>query len=177
MQLYFICRKTAYLGLITTNPLSKYLEEITGIYPQGNATEHSYCPALKKLIESLNNNLQALNEPKRIACGAPDFVINQGLVEIGYLEAKDMGTSLKKIENIPKIKRYLDALGNLIITNHLEFRWYVSREFRLSALVATLDSQRQIKPDSQGSLQVEQLLRQFFLAKVVKVTTPSELAK
>jgi hypothetical protein len=49
MQLYFICRKTAYLGLIMTNPLSKYLEEITGIYPQGNATEQSYHPALKKL--------------------------------------------------------------------------------------------------------------------------------
>ncbi|MFM6690306.1 MAG: hypothetical protein ACKPHT_02365, partial [Microcystis panniformis] len=59
-----------------SNSLPKYLEEITGIYQQGNATEHSYRPALKKLIESLNNNLQALNEPKRIACGAPDFVIN-----------------------------------------------------------------------------------------------------
>ena len=109
-----------------SNSLPKYLEEITGIYQQGKATEHSYRPALKKLIESLNNNLQALNEPKRIACGAPDFVINQGIVEIGHLEAKDIGSSLKKIENTPQIKRYLRALGNLIITDHLEFRWYIS---------------------------------------------------
>ncbi len=160
-----------------SNSLPKYLEEITGIYQQGNATEHSYRPALKKLIESLNNNLQALNEPKRIACGAPDFVINQGMVEIGHLEAKDIGTSLKKIENTPQIKRYLQALGNLIITDHLEFRWYVSGELRLSASVATLNQKKQIKPDSQGILQVEQLFCQFFLSKVIQITTPRELAK
>ena len=160
-----------------SNSLPKYLEEITGIYQQGNATEHSYRPALKKLIESLNNNLQALNEPKRIACGAPDFVINQGMVEIGHLEAKDIGTSLKKIENTPQIKRYLQALGNLIITDHLEFRWYVSGELRLSAAVASLNQKKQIKPDSQGILQVEQLFCQFFLSKVIQITTPRELAK
>ncbi|MFN9258690.1 N-6 DNA methylase, partial [Microcystis sp.] len=160
-----------------SNSLPKYLEEITGIYQQGNATEHSYRPALKKLIESLNNNLQALNEPKRIACGAPDFVINQGMVEIGHLEAKDIGTSLKKVENTPQIKRYLQALGNLIITDHLEFRWYVSGELRLSAAVASLNQKKQIKPDSQGILQVEQLFCQFFLSKVIQITTPRELAK
>ena len=160
-----------------SNSLPKYLEEITGIYQQGKATEHSYRPALKKLIESLNNNLQALNEPKRIACGAPDFVINQGIVEIGHLEAKDIGTSLKKVENTPQIKRYLQALGNLIITDHLEFRWYVSGELRLSAAVATLNQKKQIKPDSQGILQVEQLFCQFFLSKVIQITTPRELAK
>ncbi|CCI24384.1 type ISP restriction/modification enzyme [Microcystis aeruginosa] len=160
-----------------SNSLPKYLEEITGIYQQGKATEHSYRPALKKLIESLNNNLQALNEPKRIACGAPDFVINQGIVEIGHLEAKDIGTSLKKIENTPQIKRYLQALGNLIITDHLEFRWYVSGELRLSAAVATLNQKKQIKPDSQGILQVEQLFYQFSLSKVIQITTPRELAK
>jgi predicted helicase len=160
-----------------SNSLPKYLEEITGIYQQGNATEHSYRPALKKLIESLNNNLQALNEPKRIACGAPDFVINQGIVEVGHLEAKDIGTSLKKVENTPQIKRYLQALGNLIITDHLEFRWYVSGELRLSAAVASLNQKKQIKPDSQGILQVEQLFCQFFLSKVIQITTPRELAK
>ncbi|MBE8993895.1 type ISP restriction/modification enzyme [Microcystis aeruginosa] len=160
-----------------SNSLPKYLEEIAGIYQQGNATEHSYRPALKKLIESLNNNLQALNEPKRIACGAPDFVINQGMVEIGHLEAKDIGTSLKKVENTPQIKRYLQALGNLIITDHLEFRWYVSGELRLSASVASLNQKKQIKPDSQGISQVEQLFCQFFLSKVIQITTPRELAK
>ncbi|MFO0149065.1 MAG: type ISP restriction/modification enzyme [Microcystis sp.] len=160
-----------------SNSLPKYLEEITGIYQQGKATEHSYRPALKKLIESLNNNLQALNEPKRIACGAPDFVINQGMVEIGHLEAKDIGTSLKKVENTPQIKRYLQALGNLIITDHLEFRWYVSGELRLSAAVASLNQKKQIKPDSQGILQVEQLFCQFFFSKVIQITTPRELAK
>ncbi len=99
------------------------------------------------------------------------------MVEIGHLEAKDIGTSLKKVENTPQIKRYLQALGNLIITDHLEFRWYVSGELRLSASVATLNQKKQIKPDSQGILQVEQMFCQFFLSKVIQITTPRELAK
>ncbi|RKX19142.1 MAG: hypothetical protein DRP51_07945, partial [Candidatus Zixiibacteriota bacterium] len=34
------------------NPLDKYIQEIDQIYKSGNATEHSYRPALKTLIES-----------------------------------------------------------------------------------------------------------------------------
>jgi len=40
-----------YVATIMSNSLPKYLEEIAGIYQQGNATEHSYRPALKKLID------------------------------------------------------------------------------------------------------------------------------
>jgi hypothetical protein len=47
---------------------------------------------------------------------APDFVINQGMVEIGHLEAKRYRNFSKKLKNTPQIKRYLQALGNLIIT-------------------------------------------------------------
>jgi hypothetical protein len=43
--------------------------------------------------------------------------------------------------------------------------------------VATLNQKKQIKPDSQGISQVEQLFCQFFLSKVIQITTPRELAK
>jgi hypothetical protein len=35
---------------------------------------HTHRPALKSLIESLALNITATNEPKRIKCGAPDFI-------------------------------------------------------------------------------------------------------
>ncbi len=38
------------------------------------------------------------------------------------------------------------AILAIIITDHLEFRWYVSGELRLSAAVATLNQKKQIKP-------------------------------
>ena len=160
-----------------TNQIQAYLQDVTQIYQKGNATEHTYRPALKKLLESFGNDILAVNEPKRIACGAPDFWIGQGALEVGHLEAKDIGISLKSLEKKNQMQRYFNALGNLILTDHLEFRWYVGGELRLSAAIATFDKQKKIKPNPDGMAQVDQLLRQFLLTKVVQVTTPRALAK
>lgn len=61
-----------------TNQIQTYLQDVTQIYQKGNATEHTYRPALKKLLESFGNDILAVNEPKRIACGAPDFGLDRG---------------------------------------------------------------------------------------------------
>ncbi|MDR0562502.1 MAG: hypothetical protein LBG73_07410, partial [Spirochaetaceae bacterium] len=55
----------------------RYTAELDGIYRGGNATEHSYRPALKTLLEALTSGLDITNEPKRIACGAPDFIVTR----------------------------------------------------------------------------------------------------
>jgi len=160
-----------------TNQIQAYLQDITQIYQKGNATEHTYRPALKKLLESFGDGILAVNEPKRIKCGAPDFWIGRGMLEIGHVEAKDIGITLKGLDKKDQMKRYLNALGNLIFTDHLEFRWYVDGELRLAASIATFDKQKKIKADPDGIAQVDQLLRQFLLTKVVQVTTPKALAK
>jgi len=87
------------------NSLQAYLEEVNQIHQAQNATEHTYRPALKKLIESFDKESLATNEPKRIACGAPDFVISQKELEIGHIEAKDIGVSLKTVEKSEQIIR------------------------------------------------------------------------
>ncbi|MFM7438304.1 MAG: DNA methyltransferase, partial [Snowella sp.] len=119
--------------------LQIYLQTIQKIYQTQKATEHSYRPALQEFIQSFGDKLTVTNEPKRIACGAPDFVISQKLQELGYIEAKDIGVELKKEEKSNQMKRYLGALGNLIFTDYLEFRWYVGGEFRSSASLGTFD--------------------------------------
>ncbi|MGM3307472.1 hypothetical protein ACSQ6I_16130 [Anabaena sp. WFMT] len=93
------------------NHLQAYFQEVNQIYQGQNATEHSYRPALKKLIESLESGIQAINEPKRIACGAPDFVVIQNALEVGHIEAKDIGISLKKVEKTTQLGRYFHALS------------------------------------------------------------------
>ncbi|MFM6815964.1 MAG: DNA methyltransferase, partial [Dolichospermum sp.] len=159
------------------NHLQIYIQEITQIYQTQNATEHTYRPALKKLIESLDSGIQAINEPKRIACGAPDFVVKNGILEIGHIEAKDIGISLKKVEKTAQMGRYFQALGNLILTDYLEFRWYIQGELKLTASLGTIDKNKKIKVDKQGIQEVDQLFQQFLLAKVPQITTPKELAK
>ncbi|MFN7528782.1 MAG: type ISP restriction/modification enzyme, partial [Dolichospermum sp.] len=157
--------------------LQAYFQEVNQVYQGQNATEHSYRPALKKLMESLDSGIQAINEPKRIACGAPDFVIKNGVLDVGHIEAKDIGVSLKKAEKTAQMGRYFQALGNLILTDYLEFRWYVQGELKLSAALGTIDKNKKIKVDQEGMQEVDQLLQQFLLAKVPQITTPKDLAK
>ncbi|WP_028083480.1 type ISP restriction/modification enzyme [Dolichospermum circinale] len=157
--------------------LQVYFQEVNQVYQGQNATEHSYRPALKKLMESLDSGIQAINEPKRIACGAPDFVVKNGVLDVGHIEAKDIGFSLKKAEKTAQMGRYFQALGNLILTDYLEFRWYVQGELKLSAALGTIDKNKKIKVDQEGMQEVDQLLQQFLLAKVPQITTPKDLAK
>ena len=159
------------------NSLQIYLQTIQKIYQTQKATEHSYRPALQEFIQSFGDKLTVTNEPKRIACGAPDFVISQNLQELGYIEAKDIGVSLKKEEKSNQIKRYLGALGNLIFTDYLEFRWYVGGEFRSSASLGTFDKKGSFKADIEEQAQVEILIKGFLETEAPQAKTPKELAK
>ena len=159
------------------NALQIYLQTIQKIYQTQKATEHSYRPALQEFIQSFGDKLTVTNEPKRIACGAPDFVISQKFQELGYIEAKDIGVSLKKEEKSNQMKRYLGALGNLIFTDYLEFRWYVGGEFRSSASLGSFDKKGSFKADTEGQAQVEILIKGFLETQAPQAKTPKELAK
>jgi predicted helicase len=159
------------------NALQFYLQTVQKIYQTQKATEHSYRPALQEFIQSFGDKLTVTNEPKRITCGAPDFVISQNLQELGYIEAKDIGVSLKKEEKSNQMKRYLGALGNLIFTDYLEFRWYVSGEFRSSASLGSFDKKGSFKADTEGQAQVEILIKGFLETEAPQAKTPKELAK
>ena len=60
---------------------------------------HTYRPFLKNLVESLADGITATNEPRREACGAPDFIITRNEIPVGYIETKDIGKPLSVIEN------------------------------------------------------------------------------
>jgi predicted helicase len=81
------------------------------------------------------------------------------------------------VEKTAQMGRYFQALGNLILTDYLEFRWYVQGELTLTASLGTIDKNKKIKIDKEGIQAVDQILRQFLLAKVPQITTPKYLAK
>jgi len=78
---------------LTVENIAQYIAEINRIYRAGNATEHTYRPALKSLLEAMANGLTVTNEPKRIACGAPDYIVTRKEIPVGYVEAKDIVTA------------------------------------------------------------------------------------
>jgi predicted helicase len=177
---------------LSETTLRDYLGKVEKDYKRGIATEHSYRGTLKELLETLNSNVTATNEPKRIACGAPDYVIERSrgtnTFTIGYVEAKDAGMNLDEIErdarlSEPKtregkqLKRYLHALDNLVFTNYLEFRWYLHGEKRAAAILSTPQSEKRLPFDREKAREVAQLLQNFLEHSAEPIRNPPELAK
>ncbi len=161
--------------------LRAYLKQIETPYHAGSATEHTYRSYLKSLIETLAPGVVATNEPKHIKnCGAPDFIITAKQTPLGYIETKDIGVSLDQVEQSDQMKRYLRSLANLILTDYVEFRWYVAGEHRMTArLITKVGGKNKAAKwvvDAEGVKQVNDLLSGFLVAKAPTVNNPRELA-
>jgi hypothetical protein len=162
--------------------ISEYLSELRKSLAHGDATEHTHRPALKALLESLAKGTTATNEPKRIACGAPDFIITRKNIPLGHVETKDIGTPLAEMEkgkgtHGEQFKRYREGLPNWILTDYLEFHWYVAGERRLTAQLGTYDfKKRKLEIRPEGEEELGRLLEAFLKQPALVVETARDLA-
>jgi len=156
--------------------LKTYLSSIEQALKAGNATEHTYRPALKTLVQNIASGVTATNEPKRIKCGAPDYIITRGDIPLGYIEAKDVGIALNDIESGEQLSRYRESLANIILTDYLEFRWYVAGEHRLTVKLAKPDKTGKLKLLPDAAEQFAQLMDGFLNADIPVINSPRDLA-
>jgi len=159
------------------DPFRTYLQELRRNLSTGSATELTHRAALQALLEALGDGVQAINEPQRVECGAPDYILTRAGTPIGYVEAKDIGTSLDTAERSEQLGRYRASLSNLILTDYLEFRWYVEGEHRETARLATVTRDGQVKRSKGGAQAVSDLLQKFFAQEVPTLGRPRELAE
>lgn len=157
--------------------LKEYLKSLRQKLDTGDATEHTHRPALSVLLESFADDIQAINEPKRVACGAPDYCILRGQTPIGYVEAKDIGANLHALENDEQITRYRTSLNNLILTDYLEFHWYVNGDLRETVQLGRLTRDHQIRTEPGGIQQTANLLNRFLTQQTPVIGDPQELAR
>ena len=158
--------------------LRAYLKDVSDTLSTGQATEHSYRPYLQTLIETLGGDgTKALNEPSQVECGAPDFIVERNGVPVGHIECKDVGANLKDIEKSEQLRRYRDGLPNLILTDYVDFRWYVDGELRDEVRAGRSDGQGGVKYDGAGALKTADLLEAFFEADAPVVDNSRDLAK
>ena len=120
--------------------LHSYIKNLNTQYTSGKATEHSYRPLLKNLLESLLPKLNIINEPKRQACGAPDYILTLADLPIGFIETKDINDKDLKGEkskngNKEQFDRYKKSLTNLIFTDYLTFHFYRNEELLHSVTI------------------------------------------
>ncbi|EOZ7525233.1 type ISP restriction/modification enzyme [Enterobacter quasiroggenkampii] len=158
------------------NEISKFIGKIEALHKTGRATEHSYRPAFIDLIDGLENDITALNEPKRIECGAPDFIIQRGNIVVGHLEAKDIDVDIRNLKgsNKKQQERYLDALPNLIYSNGLDWDFYRDGKLLESVTIGSLDPR--IKSDASQFSKLKSLLEDFISQTPISITSPQELA-
>ena len=112
--------------------LKQYFQDIFKTYKPGDATEASFYPDLKKLLEAFLKSKRIdpsiTIQPKKIKAGIPDFTIRKGRELVGYVEAKDLLIEdLQTVENTDQIKRYKERLPNFILTNYCDF-WLWRRD-------------------------------------------------
>jgi hypothetical protein len=167
----------------TTAPeiaVAQYLQSVERALRSGDATEHTYRPFLIVLLDALAPDTLATNEPKRSAAGAPDFVVTtlKFDLSIGYIEAKDVGLSLDDALATEQLARYRRSLPNLLLTDYLEFRWFVGGEKkpRLAASLARIAPSGKLEPDAEGQSAFVALYREFAARTPEGISTPEPLA-
>ena len=111
-----------------------YLLNLFKTYQKGDAREESYYKHLADFITTFSGSkrkkkIDVTILPKKTEAGNPDFRIWDGRQKIiGYIEAKDLGVDLDRIENSEQLERYLSTFPNVILTNFTEFRLYRNDE-------------------------------------------------
>jgi predicted helicase len=167
------------LQLNMLNAIEIYLNQIESDLQTDNATEHTHRPALSALLKAFLPDYRITNEPRRIQCGSPDFEIAKGEELIGHLEAKDVGIDLDKTEKSEQIQRYLPALNNLILTDYLEFRWFIEKDKQLemTVVLGTWDAKKKkLSINKDQFSRFERLIKSFVETKILTLRTPEELA-
>ncbi|OUI97573.1 hypothetical protein HK20_12960 [Acetobacter sp. DsW_54] len=160
-----------------TSAISIYLRAVEKALKRGDATEHTYRPALKRLLESFCSAIVATNEPRRIQCGSPDFVVSRGQIPIGYVEAKDVKIDLVTAEKSDQLTRYRESLGNLILTNYLDFRLYRDGEFVRSVSLASVSRNGSLSLVTGAARELQAMLQVFFDAWMPTISAPQDLAE
>lgn len=161
---------------MSENYISAYITTISERFKRGTATEHSYRGDLQKLIEHLVKGVTATNEPKRIACGAPDYIITKNDIPVGYIEAKDIGVDLKSKTLKEQFERYRASLDNLIFTDYIDFHLYIDGEFKTSVKIAEIEDGK-IVPVPENFVTFENLIKDFCIHIGQTIKSSKKLAE
>lgn len=156
--------------------IAEYLDSINKRYKAGISREHSYRGDFQQLLESILPGILVTNEPARVECGAPDYILTKKSVPVGYIEAKDIGEPLDGKKHKEQFDRYKASLPNLILTDYLDFRFYVDGEPISAISIGEIESGK-INPILENFEPFEHLISNFGERIKQTVSSPKKLAE
>ncbi|HMQ46913.1 MAG TPA: N-6 DNA methylase [Saprospiraceae bacterium] len=156
--------------------LQDYVKQLNTRFQTGISREHSYRGDLQSLLSALLPDVLVTNEPARIECGAPDYILTKKDIPLGYIEAKDIGVDLRSKTLKEQFDRYRASLNNLIFTDYLDFHFYKDGNFVTQVSVAQIQGGK-IVPLPENFDTFTQLVKNFAATITQSIKSPNKLAE
>lgn len=159
--------------------IKNYISELNKLYATGVAREHTYRGSLQVLLTSLlPKGYTVVNEPARIACGAPDYIILHGEVPMAFVEAKDLNDRDLdgNGEHKEQFERYKNSLNNIVFTDYLDFHLYIGGVFQDAVRLAEIRGNK-IEAIESNVESFIQMIQRLANSKPQRITSPVRLAK
>lgn len=159
--------------------IAEYIKQINEQFGTGIAHEHSYRPMLQQLLSEMLPTFVVTNEPARIECGAPDFIISSSKTNtpVFYVEAKDIDDRDLdgRKENKEQFTRYKKSLDHIIFTDYLDFHLYENGEWVKNVRLAEVQGDNIVlcKEDLEDFIA---LVNHIASTKPSKITSAKRLA-
>ena len=158
-----------------TEHISAYIKEINQLYQTGLTTEHSFRPALQRLLQECTG-CTVVNEQSHIDCGAPDLTLLRNGMAVAYVEAKDLedGDLDGRKKNREQFDRYKASLDTIIFTDYLDFHLYEHGEWQQSVRLAEIQGNRIRLSDPD---RFAALMEHVRTSQMQSITSASQLAR
>ena len=161
--------------------IREYIKAIDEQWQTGNATEHSYRPALQQLLAEMLPSHIVTNEPSRRDCGAPDYIISQkkgAKQPVFFIEAKDLfDNDLDGMrQHKEQFNRYKSSLDYIVFTDYLDFHVYEHGEWVKNIRIGEQQGNH-IRMIKGAEDDFASLIAHLADSKPTPITSPSRLAK
>ena len=155
--------------------ISAYIKELNALYQTGLTTEHSFRPALQRLLSACTG-FTVINEQTHIDCGAPDLTLLHKNIPLAYVEAKDLedGDLDGRKKNREQFDRYKTSLDTIIFTDYLDFHLYERGEWQQSVRLAEIQGNKIRLSDSDRFVALMQHIQS---AQPQRITSANKLAQ
>ena len=158
--------------------ISAYIKELNALYQTGLTTEHSFRPALQRLLSACTG-FTVINEQTHIDCGAPDLTLLHKNIPLAYIEAKDLedGDLDGRKKNREQFDRYKSSLDTIIFTDYLDFHLYEHGEWQQSVRLAEIQGNKIRLTNASSPDNLIALLEHIKTAQPQRITSANKLAQ
>ena len=109
------------------NIFENYIKAISAKFSTEETSEMGYRTDFENLLKGIFEKVITFpridHDSKAVQGNKPDFVVRKNEIPILYIETKNIGVSLDKIEKSEQMTRYF-GYANLVLTDYVEFRFY-----------------------------------------------------